>query len=671
MSKLSVGRLEMPAADLGLENPFPPLHPLVKVPNFRIDPSVSESDQRYFLYGFGTPLLPYHLQDGYNRVRHRRAFQTVVLENETLRATFLIELGGRLWSLWHKPTGRELLYVNPVFQPANLAIRNAWFTGGVEWNASVPGHSPFTCSPLFAAVLHGEDGCPILRMYEWERVRGVPFHMDFALPDRSAFLYVHVRLMNPHDHEIPMYWWSNIAVPETRETRVIAPAASALVYRYPKQMICADLPVHNSVDITYPRNFDQVYDHFYRISGNTRPWITALERDGRGLIQTSTRRLSGRKLFVWGMTPGGWHWQEYLSVPGEARIELQAGLTRTQKECIPMPPAATWSWTEAYGLMEADPAAVHGRDWASAQHAVVSRLTQMLTEDELEAVDARMEALAEKPPEEIIQRGSGWGALERRRRERAGQQYFCSDGIPFDDASLGEDQEPWLTLLEEGHLPERDPAEPPGKWLVQPEWRQLLEAAVQNQANAHWPAWLHLGVMRFVSGETDAARQAWERSLALKPSAWALRNLAVLDQDEGRPAEAAEQYLEALRMAPNLRPLVIECCEALLSAGRPADLLALIAQLETGLRDDGRIRLLEAKARLAAGDLAATERIFSTPFEIPDVREGEVSVSDVWFEMHERRVAKAEGIPLDDALRKRVRRELTLPIRFDFRMDAQ
>ncbi|MCZ7665985.1 MAG: DUF5107 domain-containing protein [Chloroflexi bacterium] len=42
----------------------------------------------------------------------------------------------------HKPSGRELLAKNPVFQPANLALRNAWFSGGIEWNIGAIGHSP-------------------------------------------------------------------------------------------------------------------------------------------------------------------------------------------------------------------------------------------------------------------------------------------------------------------------------------------------------------------------------------------------------------------------------------------------------------------------------------------------------------------------------------------------
>src|SRR6185312_15830011 len=111
-------------------------------------------------------ILPYRLQDQYDRQRSPRPFKSIVLENDHLRAVFLPELGGRLWSLIHKPTNRELLFVNPVFQPANLAVRDAWFSGGVEWNVSIIGHCPFTCASLFAARVMRDDGTPMLRMYE-------------------------------------------------------------------------------------------------------------------------------------------------------------------------------------------------------------------------------------------------------------------------------------------------------------------------------------------------------------------------------------------------------------------------------------------------------------------------------------------------------------------------
>ncbi|MFF1796422.1 DUF5107 domain-containing protein, partial [Kitasatospora sp. NPDC058263] len=176
--------------------------------------------------GYGRPhtLLPYTRQDRYDRSRTTRELPTVVLENEHLTATFLPGYGGRLWSLVHRPSGRELLHRNPVLQPANLALRDAWIAGGVEWNLGTTGHWPLTCEPLHAVRTTTADGTPVLRMYEFERLRRLVLQIDAWLPAGSPVLYVHVSVQNPNDAEVPVYWWSNIAVPETGQTRVVGPA---------------------------------------------------------------------------------------------------------------------------------------------------------------------------------------------------------------------------------------------------------------------------------------------------------------------------------------------------------------------------------------------------------------------------------------------------------------
>ena len=168
MAELRIESWTMPGADLGPENPLPPLgaHQEAHIP--QEIPGILQELLQNMAYGRVAGILPYTVQDGYTRDLRPRPFRVAVLENEILRATFLLELGGRLRSLVHKPSGRELLAANPIFQPANLAIRNAWFSGGVEWNVGLTGHCPFTCSPLFAARVQGEDGTPILRMYEWD-----------------------------------------------------------------------------------------------------------------------------------------------------------------------------------------------------------------------------------------------------------------------------------------------------------------------------------------------------------------------------------------------------------------------------------------------------------------------------------------------------------------------
>src|SRR5262245_35301092 len=137
MSELRLSTWRLPAADLGTENPLPPLE------RPRYQPVLSGKPESDPEAGYVQDYLPYPVQDGYNRERPMRDLKVVVLENETLRAVFLLDYGGRLWSLLHKPSERELLYVNPIFQPANLAMRNAWFSGGVEWNMGVVAHTPF------------------------------------------------------------------------------------------------------------------------------------------------------------------------------------------------------------------------------------------------------------------------------------------------------------------------------------------------------------------------------------------------------------------------------------------------------------------------------------------------------------------------------------------------
>ena len=501
------------------------------------------------------------------------------------------------------------------------------------------------------------------------RIRQVPFQVDVYLPAASPVLFVHVRLVNPHRRPVPMYWWSNMAVPESTDTRVLVPATAAYSFGYGKGGLrVVPVPEVEGTDTSYTTHIDRAADFFFHIPDGERPWIAALDAEGKGLVQVSTGRLLGRKLFLWGMGTGGRRWQRFLSPPGHPYLEIQAGLARTQMEHLPMLAGAEWSWLEAYGLMEADPRAVHGQDWQHARQAAARGLEQLIPGDVLDAEYRRGAALADRAPEELYQRGSGWGTLERLRREAGKEPPFSSPALPFDDEALGAAQAPWLGLLQGGAMPVTDPDEEPTGYMVQAEWRTLLEKAVSEGRGAHWLSWLHLGVMRAYAGERDGARQAWEMSLQSCRTPWALRNLAVLAREQGRAADAAALYVAALQMRPSLLPLAVECGRALTDLGRHAEWLELAQQLSEAVRARGRIRLLEGQAALAIRDLPRVERLLGEGLVIEDLREGERSLSHLWFEYHEQHLSMAENVPIDDALRDRVRREFPVPDEIDFRM---
>jgi tetratricopeptide (TPR) repeat protein len=674
MSELRLGTFEMPAGKLGDDNPLPPLFPPSQYTTYAASNIPVPPENWFGGYGTNIGRMPYCLQDNYDRRRRKRSFKVAILENDCLRATFLLELGGRLWSLYHKQANRELLYVNPVFQPANLAMRDAWFSGGVEWNAAVRAHTPFTCSPIFAARVDGDDGSPVLRLYEWERIRGVPYQIDFHLPDGSQWLLVRVRLTNPYDEVIPTYWWSNVAIPELDGGRMIIPGDS--VYTWTRQRGYGTRPI--IADSMYPKNaVHGSFEQFFHIPADRRPFMMQADREGTGLIQCSTANFRGRKFFVWGQWQGGKRWQEFLSVPGRPYFEMQAGLAPSQNVCLPMPAKAQWSWLEAYGLMEADPAAAHNPDFDVAWRHVHDRLDAALPIEFLEREHMRLAPVADRPPSEILHRGSGWGALERRRRLAMGEPAFCGSATPFDDQSLGEAQEPWLSLLTKGEFTCPSPAQPPKAWMIQSQWRDMLQQSLRRsgiparqdtQPAENWFAYLHLGTMLAADKQFDAARIALEKSLQLSPSAWAYRNLGELHRHLGDFDKAAEFHFKALELMPDMPALAIECFNMLINTGRANQVAQLAAKISDKLLKHGRIQVLLAKAAVESGNLEAAEKLLASKISLPDVREGERILTDLWFALHERKLAAATGKPIDDELRAKVRKEFPPPAYLDFRM---
>jgi tetratricopeptide (TPR) repeat protein len=221
--------------------------------------------------------------------------------------------------------------------------------------------------------------------------------------------------------------------------------------------------------------------------------------------------------------------------------------------------------------------------------------------------------------------------------------------------------------LEDGVMPDTNPTSLPGAWMVQNEWRQLLEDSVKTGRSNHWLAWLHLGVMRYSAKELDAAKRAWEKSLAFEPSPWAYRNLAVLAKHQGQTDEAADLWLKACQITAPIPSLALECCQALLNAERPEEMLNFLSDLPSEMRNRGRMRIMEARAALKIGKIQRVEEILQSRPSVPDIREGEVTLSDLWFEMHEKRIASEENIPIDDKLRQRVRRDYPPPLWLDFR----
>ena len=658
VSTLKITTRTLELAELGADSPLPSVQPLLEPP-YTVGAGIPEEISAGVRWGKVSNIYPYPMQESYSRETRATELTAVVLENEHLKATFLPQLGGRLWELTDKATGKELLHTQEKIQFANLALRNAWFAGGIEYNIGTRGHSPTTCVPLHTAIVRTPEGQEILRMWEFDRLREVVFQIDAWLPADSNVVLVAVRIRNPNDKTVPMYWWSNAAVPQSPDTRVIAPATHAYATDYDGSMTRVDTTNFHGTDATWPTNNTQAADFFFDIAPEERRWEVAADADGDGLALISSAQLRGRKLFVWGEGVGGHRWQEWLSPSdsGEPRryAEIQAGLAQTQFEHVPMPAGASWQWVEAYGNAALDPALAAG-DWGAAVAHGAQRVEALVSERSIANALSDAGRWADLPPSEMVVAGNGWGALERVRRHHSTTDWIDEAGTPFGVETLTADQAPWLELLNanEGIVEkpfEASSGEAPSQPFAGAEsfvrgldWEDLLTAGRNSSAEGAF----HHAVMVHARASTSAGDQSVVAALyrtalegtfvagadlSARSRSLAHRGLGLALIASGDVAGGLAELRAACGVDPSCRELLVEAMAMALDNAEPAVALEVLSRAPESLASLGRVRFLEATALAALGEDAAAAAILTAGLEVADLREGVNSISDLWTQV--------------------------------------
>ena len=154
----------------------------------------------------GAIVYPYPMQDHLSRTKADRTYKALFLENEYLKVTCLPELGGRLHSVLDKTTGEETFHLNHVIKPSMIAMRGAWISGGVEWNAGPQGHTVTCVTPVTALVGTNPDGSAYLEVTDLEKSQRTRLTVHLTLHPGKAYLDEHITLFNPTDALSPYYF---------------------------------------------------------------------------------------------------------------------------------------------------------------------------------------------------------------------------------------------------------------------------------------------------------------------------------------------------------------------------------------------------------------------------------------------------------------------------------
>jgi len=609
--KAYISAISLPGSPIILENPLPYFRDRNYDRKISGDGSLLPEHFENAGKNLAFRVLPYKMQDNYYRKRTVCSLKTAVLENDLLIATFLPDFGGKLYSLYNKRDKRELLFKNPVIQPANIALRDAWLSGGIEWNIGRTGHTYHTCAPVFFQKCEDINGEEFLRMFEYDRCEGLCFSIEFRLPQGSGALYASVKITNSRGEDVPMYWWTNIAVRETADMRVLS-ATDQVIFGNPgKGFGFGKMPYLESVpgkDASFPSVYHYANEYFFQTPDDIKnPWEAAVYPSENWIFaEYSTSELKYRKMFTWGTHQGGRKWRDFLSDPGKGDyIEIQAGLARTQMHGLIMPANAEWTFTQAFTSINADAKSICEMDYQKA-----SGHTGGLFKREIPGFAPEKENRAE-----YISYGSGWGALEQYRRKLRNIKKLPLD---FPESSINGGELPWLNLLINGNLPDHTPSFMIGS--DGSDWREMLE---KDSVNGGKESLVHLGVMDYEDGMDENAVEAWEKSL---PHALAYRNLSLVEIKNNHIDKAIELMQKAVEL--NDTDSYKSEYAALLLQTEEYEKCWLLLQ---NLSDDAPDRMWIYRARCAwhTGRYAELEKMFGREYSC--IREGEQVLTDLWF----------------------------------------
>ena len=649
----------IPCSDLGPNNTFPKFK--FEFDEIEIFPEEDLADkftQQMFRSGV-VSLFPYTVQESYNRKQEDRDLECITLENDQLRVTVYPQFGGRVASIFDKVNQRELLFDNPCFQPANLAIRNAWFSGGIEWNGPLYGHSLLTCSQVYAARIPSPAG-EGLRIYEFDRNLHTAWQVDLHLDNSAPKLWMHIKTFNLSDEDVDYYWWTNVAVPETDDTRVLASTKNAAVSHTPDQRICkCSFPDVYDFDGSYPSRYPSADSIFFDLDESKTPWIANVEKDGSGLVYTSTKELCGRKFFVWGSNPGGHRWMDFLSQDGKGRyIEIQGGLQPSQLQTLPMKPGACFEWTECISSLQINPDDAHHTDYFHACNAVQSLLEDQNTADTIQSQDTTFKEIAQQAVIENISTGSAWGRLFEQRSGKTIATGMCFDGTPTDAERVWEDALNGKSFSDSGPL---------GDWVNHPLWVSLLTEDV-NAGRGHWKHHVLLAAAKIDSGDFEEARSALEQANAKQETSIAWRLLAVLNAREENSASELAAYKQAWALE-QYADLAVVYSRALWKHGQTDDCIAFIDQLDEIMSKHERIQILKAEIAADAQDFDQVESILQQSFAT--IREGENTLTDLWYDIEIKKHEQTRGSALSPEEIKQFQKNHEPPRQIDFRMSIQ
>jgi len=259
-----------------------------------------------------------------------KKYRLIRIGNEKLIATICPDLGGKVYSLIHKPSGKEVLYVPDVIRYTRILPRFYFVAGGIEVSFPIS-HSPTQNETVLYKIERIND-----RIYvtcgERELRFGMQWSVEYSLGLNDDFLTERVLFYNPGTGTYPWMSWSNAALPSAPDTK----------YDFPSGKVLSHSSKIDSIDwkTQGPKNesgIKEMTGYFWKTK-DVNAFGAYTPSFGTGLYHIADDKIaSGIKLWSYG-TGDDSAWSTLSTAKHQTYIEIQGGPIGDQSIKLEMQP---------------------------------------------------------------------------------------------------------------------------------------------------------------------------------------------------------------------------------------------------------------------------------------------------------------------------------------------
>ena len=327
------------------------------------NPQIRECQKEYVTYPYSDAnpmpvfgkIYPYFRYEGFTSKPEKKSWKMIELENDFLKIQIFPEIGGKIWSVIDKTSGKEMFYGNEVVKFRDVALRGAWTSGGIEFNYGVIGHSPACSFPVDYLTRSNPDGSVSCIIGGLDLLTRTYWNMEINLPRNQAWFTTRSFWHNRTGGSQPYYHWINTAVNTRKDLEFIYPGTHFIDH----EGLSFPWPIDNVLNknLSHWAENDFTGAKSYHVVGLHSPYFGAYWRDADfGVLQYANRdNKLGRKIWIWALSGEGKIWEEFLTDTNGQYAELQSGRLFNQNlvnssltpyKQINFMPYGTDSWTE-------------------------------------------------------------------------------------------------------------------------------------------------------------------------------------------------------------------------------------------------------------------------------------------------------------------------------------